>query len=108
MAVASSSFPEIIDIVLEKTDLRKYFQVIVSSEEARKSKPEPDVFLLAANKLGIKPQDCLVIEDSYNGIKAAQAAEMICVAYQGQGANPQSQKEADVIVKSYNKLGMML
>lgn len=108
MAVASSSYPEIIKIILEKTGLRKYFDVVVSSQEAGKSKPEPDVFLLAARKLGIPAKDCLVVEDSANGIKAAQAAGMSCVAYQGSGANVQSQKEADAIVKSYAQLGMML
>lgn len=108
MAVASSSYPEIIKIILEKTGIQKYFQVVVSSQEAGKSKPEPDVFLLAARKLGIPAKDCLVVEDSANGIKAAQAAGMSCVAYQGSGANPQSQKEADAIVKSYGQLEMML
>lgn len=108
MAVASSSYPEIIKIILEKTGLRKYFKVVVSSQEAGKSKPEPDVFLLAARKLGIPAKECVVIEDSANGIKAAQAAGMSCVAYQGSGANFQSQKEADAIVKSYAQLDMML
>ncbi len=108
MAVASSSFPEIIEIILEKTGLRKYFQVVVSSQEAGKSKPEPDVFLLAARKLGIPAKDCVVIEDSANGIKAAQSAGMSCIAYQGPGANPQSQKEADAVVRSYTQLEMML
>lgn len=108
MAVASSSFPEVIEIILQKAGLRKYFQVVVSSQEAGKSKPEPDVFLLAARKLGIPPKDCVAIEDSANGIKAAQAAGMSCIAYQEPGANPQSQKEADAIVKSYAQLEMML
>jgi len=108
LAVASSSFPEIIHIILEKAGLSNYFQVIVSSQEAGKSKPEPDIFLLAAKLLGVNPVDCLVVEDSANGINAAHAAEMSCVAYQGPGVNPQSQKEADAIVKSYEQLGMML
>jgi beta-phosphoglucomutase len=108
IAVASSSFPEIIQLMLEKTGLLKYFQVVVSSQEAGKSKPEPDVFLLAAKKLGIKPEDCLVIEDSANGIKAAHSAQMRCIAFQGPGANPQSQKGADAVVKSFEQLGMML
>ncbi len=89
LAVASSSFPEIIELILRRTDLRKYFQVVVSSQEAGKSKPEPDVFLLAAQKLGVSPKNCMVIEDSYTG------------------ANPQLQKEADAIVKSFEQLGMM-
>ena len=108
MAVASSSTPEIIDLIMNKTDLKKYFQVIVSAEQAGKSKPEPDVFLLAAKKLGIKPANCLVVEDSSNGIKAAQAAGMTCVAYQGLDADPQNQKDADAIIRNYSQLGMML
>jgi len=108
MAVASSSFPEIIELILERTGIRKYFQVVVSSQEAGKSKPEPDVFLLAARKLKVMPNDCLVVEDSKNGIKAAQAAGMRCIAYQGPCVDPQSQKEADAVVKSYAQLEMML
>ena len=108
LAVASSSVPEIIDLILGKTGLRKYFQVVVSGEEAGKSKPEPDVFLLAAHKLGVNQKNCLVVEDSENGIKAAQAAGMSCVAYQSPGVDPKTQKEADVVVRSYARLAMML
>lgn len=108
MAVASSSTPEVIDLVLTRTNLKKYFRVIVSAQEAGKSKPAPDVFLLTAQKLGIMPEKCLVVEDSPNGIKAARAAGMICVAYQGPGSNPQKLKEANAIVQSYPQLGIML
>lgn len=108
MAVASSSFKVIIEIILKKTGLRKYFQHIVSSEEAGKSKPSPDVFLLAAKRLGIDPAECLVVEDSFNGIKAAKSAGMRCIAYQGPGANEAKQREADAVIKSYDKLLSML
>lgn len=108
MAVASSSFPEIIELILKKTELRDYFRVVVSSQEAGKSKPEPDVFLLAAQKLGVPPTNCIVIEDSFNGIAAAHAANMHCVAYQGPGSNPQQQKEADAVITSFDQLGLML
>lgn len=108
MAVASSSFPEIIELILKKTELRDYFRVVVSSQEAGKSKPEPDVFLLAAKKLGVPPTNCIVIEDSFNGIAAAHAANMHCVAYQGPGSNPQQQKEADAVITSFDQLGLML
>lgn len=107
MAVASSSTPEIIDLILSRTNLKKYFQVIVSAQETGKSKPEPDVFLLAAKKLGIKPTNCMVIEDSENGIKAAKAAGMTCVAYQSPDADPQKQKEADAVIQHYSQLGIM-
>jgi beta-phosphoglucomutase len=108
LAVASSSVPEIIELILEKTGLRHYFQVVVSSQEAGKSKPEPDVFLLAARKLGIAPKNCLVVEDSENGIAAAHVAGMSCVAYQSPGVDPKAQKEADAIFKSFDQLGLML
>jgi len=108
MAVASSSTPEIIDLILKKTNLKKYFQVIVSAQETGKSKPEPDVFILAAEKLGIKPDNCLVVEDSPNGIKAAVAAGMTCVAYQSPDTDPQKQEEADAVILNYSQLGMML
>lgn len=108
MAVASSSFPEIIELILKKTELRDYFRVVVSSQEAGQSKPEPDVFLLAAKKLGVPPTNCIVIEDSFNGIAAAHAANMHCVAYQGPGSNPQQQNEADAVITSFDQLGLML
>ncbi len=108
MAVASSSTPEIIDLILRRTNLKKYFRVIVSAQETGKSKPEPDVFLLTAEKLGINPANCLAIEDSENGIKAAQAAGMTCVAYQSPDADPQKQTAADAVIQNYSQLGMML
>jgi len=108
MAVASSSTPEIIELILSRTNLKKYFRVIVSAQETGKSKPEPDVFLLAAEKLGIKPVHCLVVEDSENGIKAALAAGMTCVAYQGPEADPQKQKEADAVIQNFSQLEMIL
>ena len=107
LAVASSSVPEIIDLILTKTDLKKYFQVIVSTQEAGKSKPEPDVFLLAAKKLGVAPSDCLVIEDSNNGIKAACAAKMSCVAYDSSATNTDNMG-AYATITNFDQLKMML
>ena len=108
MAVASSSTPEIIELILKKTHLEKYFQVMVSSQQAGKSKPEPDVFLLAGQKLGMLPEDCLVIEDSTNGIKAALAAKMMCLAYQGPDTDPLTQKEAHTFVKNFAEVEWLL
>ncbi len=108
MAVASSNFPEVIELMLEKTGMRKYFKFVVSTQEAGQSKPAPDVYLLAARKLGIDPENCLVVEDSQNGIMAAKAAGMMVVAYQGPVTNPNNQKEADSVIKNYKQLEMML
>jgi HAD superfamily hydrolase (TIGR01509 family) len=108
LAVASSSFHEIIELILERTGLRSYFLQVVSSKEAGKSKPEPDVFLLAARKLGVAPSYCLVIEDSFNGIKAAKAAGMRCIAFTGPGANPEAQKQADERISDFGQLLALL
>jgi HAD superfamily hydrolase (TIGR01509 family) len=108
LAVASSSVPEIIELILAKTGLKPYFKVIVSSQEAGKSKPEPDVFIMASRKLKIAPENCLVVEDSENGIWAAHSAGMSCVAYQSPGVDPKTQKAADAIFKNFDQLGLML
>lgn len=80
MAVASSSGPELIDAVLAKLGLRDYMQAIHSAKHEVRSKPFPDVFLSTAQSLGVSPANCLVFEDSLNGVKAAKAAGMKCIA----------------------------
>ncbi len=76
VAVASSSPPLIINTALNKFRLRNKFKVICSSEKEKYGKPHPAVYLTTANKLNIKPQNCLVFEDSFNGLIAAKAAQM--------------------------------
>ena len=78
-AVASSAHREVIDAALEATGLAGVFRGVVSSDEVERGKPEPDVYLEAARRLGVDPRRCLVVEDSLNGVKAAKAAGMTCV-----------------------------
>ena len=104
MAVASSSGQEIIDIILNITGLQKYFTHMVSSEFVGGSKPEPDIFLHTAALLSAKPEECIVIEDSTNGIRAAKAANMFCVAYNGASADMQDQSLADEQIEDYSEL----
>jgi beta-phosphoglucomutase-like phosphatase (HAD superfamily) len=61
-------------------DLRKFFRVIVSGEEVVHGKPDPSIFLLAAERLGLAPADCLVIEDALVGLEAARRAGMPVLA----------------------------
>ena len=77
MAIGSSSPLPLIRQNLEVTGLGSYFRALASGDEVEKGKPSPDIFLLAAQKLGIPPSECLVFEDSPNGIRAASAAGMI-------------------------------
>ena len=78
-AVASSSPLEMVRKNLARTDILKYFGVTVSGEEVSRGKPFPDVFLLAAEKLGLPAEECYVFEDSMNGIRAAAAARCVPV-----------------------------
>lgn len=108
MAVASSSGQAIIDILLDKIGVKKYFQHTVSSELVGGSKPDPGIFLFAANLLEVKPEECIVIEDSNNGVRAAKAANMYCVAYNGASIGNQNQRLADVQINHYSELEKIL
>lgn len=108
LALASSSFPEVIEIVLDKTGLRSYFDVVVNSRMVGKSKPAPDIFLLAAKKMNVVPEKCIVIEDSTNGITAAKLAGMFCIAYNGPGSEHQDQSDADILIDDYAVLSEWL
>ena len=107
MAVASSSGLETIEIILEKTGLRTYFQEVVSSTMVNNSKPAPDIFLHAANRLKAVPENCMVIEDSSNGVKAAKNAGMFCVAYSG-AETSQPQPGADIQINHFEELERIL
>ena len=76
IAVASSTKSEAVKHELELANILDYFETVIGGDMVTKSKPEPDIFLEAAKKIGVNPKDCLVIEDSYNGIRAAKAAGM--------------------------------
>ena len=103
-AVASSSGYELINMVLEKLDIAKYFDCITSGVDVKRGKPAPDVFLLAAEKLGVMPDECLVIEDSENGVIAAKSAEMMAVGYINPTSGKQCLDRADVITDDFRKL----
>ena len=74
IAVASSSDMSVITKNLERADIKKYFDAIVSGDDVENGKPAPDIFLKAAAEIGMAPEDCYVFEDSYNGIRGAAAA----------------------------------
>lgn len=79
LAVASSSDPGQIESNLETAGIRGYFSAVVSGTQVRRGKPEPDIFLYAAERIGCEPGGCFVFEDSENGIKAGYAAGCITV-----------------------------
>lgn len=100
IALASSSSRELIELLLDKLGIKASFEVIVSGEEVKHSKPAPDIFLKAAGKLGIEPAYCLVIEDAKHGIKAAKLAGMYCIGFCNPNSGNQDLSLADAVVRS--------
>ncbi|MFH1229333.1 MAG: HAD family phosphatase [Candidatus Aenigmatarchaeota archaeon] len=81
LGVASSSCRKYVDIVLSKLKVKEKFDVIVTMEDVKHGKPNPEIFLLAARKLRVLPKNCIVIEDGISGIIAAKKAGMKSIAF---------------------------
>ena len=101
LGLASSSPKKSINAILELFDLDQFFDVKVSGQEVEHSKPAPDIFLRVAELLNISPQECLVFEDSRNGVTAAKAAGMHCIAYYNPNSGNQDLSRADRIIESF-------
>ncbi len=80
MALASSAPMENIQLIIGGLAINDYFQAIVSGREVKEGKPNPQGFLLAAQKLGVEPENCIVVEDAIAGVAAAKRAGMHCLA----------------------------
>jgi beta-phosphoglucomutase len=83
LAVVSSGPRANIDLVLSETRIGPFFEQIVSGEDIRAGKPDPECYLLAAERLGVRPAECAAVEDAPVGIAAAQAAGMRTIAFVG-------------------------
>lgn len=79
LAVASASPFEFINLVVSELKVSNKFDILTSATEVNKGKPDPQIFLLAAQRLRVKPEECLVIEDGINGMIAAKRAKMKCI-----------------------------
>jgi HAD superfamily hydrolase (TIGR01509 family) len=97
-AVASSSAEAVVTLVLKKIGVRDFFDIVVSGESVTKSKPEPEVFLKTASLLGIRPENCVVVEDAMHGVTAAKRAGMKCVGYKNRNTGKQDLSLADFAV----------
>lgn len=74
MGVCSNSVRQSVESMMRLSNLEKYLDVLVSNEDVKKSKPDPEMYIKAMNQLGCKPSECLILEDNENGIKAAKAS----------------------------------
>jgi beta-phosphoglucomutase family hydrolase len=103
VALATSSRKAKMEMVMTKVELVTLFDAIVTGGDVKNGKPSPDIFIKAAEKLGVRPQDCIVFEDASNGVKAAKNAFMKCIALSST-QSPESLWEADLVIDSFKDL----
>ena len=104
LILASSAHMNTINWVFEKFDLEQYFVGKISGADLQESKPHPEIFLLAS-ELAAEPKEyCMVIEDSTNGIEAASAAGIFCVAYQSAHSSNQVYEKASLLVSDFSDI----
>ena len=103
LAVGSSGPPENVALTLQCLGRAEQLSARVTGADVTRGKPDPQVFQLAAKKLGVAPQQCIVVEDAPAGVAAAKAAEMACVALVGTATREQL-AQADLVVESLREL----
>lgn len=104
LIIASSSPAEAIEYVRKTLSLESYFDGYVSGMNVSNPKPAPDIFLAAAKQLGVTPSECVVIEDSTNGVLAADAAGMTCIGYVNPNSGKQDLSKASVLVEGFDEV----
>ena len=104
LVLASSSAHVTINRIFTRFNLHQYFTHIVSGEDFPKSKPHPAIFQHAAFLSGTPIENCIVIEDSTNGILAAKAAGIYCIGYDSVNSKMQDYSKADKVISHFNEL----
>jgi HAD superfamily hydrolase (TIGR01509 family) len=104
LILASSASLNTINWVFDKFELEQYFSGKISGAELAESKPHPEIFIKAAEIASEPKENCMVIEDSTNGILAANRAGIFCAAYRSQHSALQDYKLADVLVSDFSEL----
>jgi beta-phosphoglucomutase len=104
LAVGSSGPPENVALAVERLVAAEYFDALVTGKDVTRGKPDPEVFLVAAQRLGVAPANCAVIEDAPVGITAANAAGMASIALVSTGHTPESVGHARLVVRSLREL----
>jgi haloacid dehalogenase superfamily, subfamily IA, variant 3 with third motif having DD or ED/beta-phosphoglucomutase family hydrolase len=103
LAVATSAIPNNLNFVLDKINIRHFFDKLADSSMVKRGKPDPDVYLKASELLDIPPSRCLVFEDAVMGVKAAKSAQMKVVAITST-FKPEDLMQADRIINSFTEI----
>jgi len=104
LAVGSSAPPENVALSIEKLGVGRLLGATVHGQDVTRGKPDPQVFLLGAERLGAEPERCVVIEDAGAGVDAAHAAGMACVGLASTGRTRESLADAELVVDSLDEL----
>ncbi len=104
IAIASSSPLHVIRFVADSFNITDYFEFLLSGEDIAHSKPAPDIYLMAAAKLGLSTTECVVLEDSKNGTIAAKAAGAYCIGFINPNSGSQDLSKADITVKNISDI----
>lgn len=103
-AVATSSLRWRAEAILDLLKLRNYFEVLVTAEDVIKHKPDPEVFIEAARRVGVNPEECVVIEDAENGVKTAKNGNMKAIGFLTKYHSRNELSHADLVVSNFNEL----
>jgi len=104
LVLASSASMTNIDRIFQKFNLNKYFKSKISGADLKESKPNPEIFVKAAKLTGHSNEECIVIEDSTNGIIAAKSAGIYCVGYNSFNSKNQNYDNANIIITDLNEI----
>jgi beta-phosphoglucomutase len=108
-AIGSSAPLANVELILAITQSDRFFDAICSAEDTQRGKPDPQVFLIAAHKLGVATGRCVVVEDAVAGVQAAKAAGMKCIAVRFVGHHPEDKLRAagaDLVVRTLEDVGV--
>ena len=104
LVVGSSATRASINLIFERFDLDQYFVAKLSGAELKDSKPHPEIFIKAAEASGFSRDECMVIEDATNGIKAANAAGIFCVGYDSFHSKNQDYSTANKVITDFKEI----
>ncbi len=104
LAIASSSTMKEIETVVKSLKIKKYFTKLVSGSNVANPKPAPDIFLKAVSELGMNTDECIVIEDSYNGVCSAAAAGIPVIGFVNEHSGKQDLSEASVLIEGFEEI----
>jgi len=108
VGLASSSSRREVDAFVDRFELDAFFDATLSLDDVARAKPDPEIYVLAAQRLGVPASKMLVVEDSEHGIRAAKAAGAFCVAVRTEHVRPERIGMADVHIDSIRELGALL